>query len=93
MKIKKKGLASFFSIIHGCCSHSAILSLEHALLNKGTICSEMIIDVSVLRCISVLTGCGHAGVHLPPPEGNNQPRPPAVQLSQSILIILLMEAE
>lgn len=50
-----------------CCLHSALLSLEHASLNTGTIRSEMIIDVRVLRCISVLTGCGHAGVHLPPP--------------------------
>lgn len=59
------------------CSHSALLSLELALLNTGAIRSEMIIDVRVLRCISVLTGCGHAGVHLPPPpHWRKQPASP-----------------
>lgn len=46
--------------------HSLVVfCLEKALLNSCTICREKIIDVRVLRCISVLTGCGHAGVHLP----------------------------
>lgn len=46
--------------------HSLVVfCLEKALLNSCTICREKIIDVRVLRCISVLTGCGHAGVHSP----------------------------